>query len=71
METGENMIQKYDSFYTNIRSYIFKVIKDKKIDIDELSFKLGISKKDFLKNFTRQITDYTFYLQTLSIVERW
>lgn len=60
-----------NNLFDNIKNRIVKLVDEKNIDIDYLSFKLGLSSREFINNFYREIDDFTFYLQTLSLVEHW
>ena len=60
-----------NNLFDNIKNRIVKLVYEKNIDIDYLSFKLGLSSREFINNFYRGIDDFTFYLQTLSLVEHW
>lgn len=42
----------------------------KNIDLEELSFKLGISPKDFLLKF-KNTKDFTFFLETYHVLLDW
>ena len=60
-----------DTQFESIRFTIFENIQNKHIDIDCLAFDLGIDSKTFVDNFSHIIDDFSFYLQTLSLVEHW
>ena len=62
---------KLNSLFYDIKDTIIKKKKKKNIDIDILAFNLGISRNTFIENFNKRIDDFTFYLQTLSILESW
>jgi len=65
------MEEKLDNLFFYIRKSIFGLIQEKNVDIDVLAFDLGISRKTFVENFNKRIDDFTFYLQTLSLLENW
>lgn len=65
------MEEKLNSLFINIRENIFKLIREKNVNIDVLAFNLGISRQTLINNFTMRIEDFTFYLQTLSLLEKW
>ena len=65
------MEENLDNLFFNIREDIFKLIQEKHVNINILAFDLGISTKTFLENFNRRIEDFTFYLQTISLLENW
>ena len=62
---------KLNSLFYDIKDTIIRLIQKKNIDIDILAFNLGISRNTFIENFNKRIDDFTFYLQTLSILENW
>lgn len=65
------MEEKLNSLFFDIKDTIIRLIQKKNIDIDILAFNLGISRNTFIENFHKRIDDFTFYLQTLSILESW
>ena len=65
------MDTKLDNLFLNIRNTIFTLMQEKQVDIDALTFDLGISREKFVNNFSKRIDDFTFYLQTLSLLENW
>ena len=65
------MEEKLNSLFFDIKDTIIRLIQKKNIDIDILAFNLGISRNTFIENFNKRIDDFTFYLQTLSILESW
>ena len=65
------MNKELDNLFYNIKNTIFNIINEKNIDIELLSFDLGIDSTTFISNFSKRINDFTFYLQTLSLVENW
>ena len=65
------MEEKLNNLFLDIREIILDLIQRKHVDLDILSFKLGVSRKTFINNFYQRIDDYTFYLETLSLLERW
>ena len=65
------MEENINNLYFHIRQRVFGLIKEKNIDIDILSFNLGISRNTFINNFINRINDFSFYLQTISLLENW
>ena len=65
------MEEKLNNLYLNIKNSIFRLIEEKNVDVDILSFNLGIDRNAFINNFSNRIKDFTFYLQTLSLLENW
>ena len=65
------MENKLNNLFLNIRDSIFRLIQQKNVDVDVLAFNLGISRQNLIYNFNNRIDDFTFYLQTLSLLENW
>ena len=65
------MEEKLNNLFLRIRDSIFQLIQEKNVDVDALAFDLGISRQIFIDNFSKRINDFTFYLQTLSLLENW
>ena len=65
------MEEKLNNLFFYLRSDVFKLIQEKNIDVDILSFNLGIGRETFINNFSKRIDDFSFYLQTLSLLESW
>ena len=65
------MEEKLDNLFLSMRDSIFRLIQEKNVDVDILAFDLGISRRTFIENFSKRINDFTFYLQTLSLLEKW
>ncbi len=65
------MEEKLNNLFLSIRDSIFRLMQEKDIDIDILAFDLGVSRQTFTDNFTKRNDDFTFYLQTLSLLEKW
>ncbi len=65
------MEEKLNNLFYRIRDNIFRLIQTKNVDVDILAFDLGIDRKTFVDNFAKRINDFTFYLETLSLLEKW
>ena len=65
------MNKELDNLFNNIKTTIFNLIYEKNVDIDLLSFDLGIDTITFITNFSKRIDNFTIYLQTLNLVENW
>ena len=65
------MNNKLDDLFYKIKERIFELISQKNVNIDALTFDLGINRDTFINNFAKRIEDFTFYLQTLSLLENW
>ena len=65
------MEENLDNLFLDMRKDIFKLIQEKNVDIDILAFNLGISRKSLIEKFNSRINDFTFYFQTLNLLENW
>lgn len=65
------MSEKKHTFFQNIRKECFDLISLKKVDVQELSFLLGIKEEEFYQNFSSYINDLTFYLKTYNLLVEW
>ena len=65
------MENNIENLFLSIRNTIFILIKENHVDVDALVFDLGIDRETFIQNFSKRVSDFTFYLQTLSLVENW
>lgn len=65
------MDKQLDNLFLSIRATIYNLIKANHIDMNALVFDLGVDKETFIKNFSQRINDFSFYLETLSLVENW
>lgn len=63
--------EKLDNIFLNIKNDCITLIKRKDINLEELSFKLGISPQEFIYNFHTRIKDFSFYLETYRILMEW
>lgn len=59
------------TLYNNIKKDIIEMITEKEIDINALSFDLGIDTDTFVYKLSNLSDDFSFYLRTLSLVENW
>ena len=64
-------MEEINSLFFHIRERIFRLIQEKNVNIDLLSFNLGISRDTFINNFNNKVEDFSFYLETLSLLEHW
>lgn len=62
---------KLDTLFYNIKTDCINLIKEKDISLEELSFALGISSREFISNFQARIKDFSFYLETYRILIEW
>ena len=49
------MDQKLDNLFLNIRNVIFTLMQEKQVDIDALTFDLGINRETFINNFSNLV----------------
>ena len=63
--------EKLDNLFYNIKTDCMNLIKEKDVSLEELSFALGISSKEFISNFQARIKDFSFYLETYRILIEW
>lgn len=59
----KSMNNRLDKMFINIRKDCIDLINDKNIDIDDLTFKLGISTNKFIDILTNRNKDFTIYLK--------
>ncbi len=64
-------MEEYDNWFLEIRNIIFRLMKEKTVDIDALAFDLNMDKDEVINNFANMIDDYSFYLKTLHLLENW
>ena len=64
-------MKKIDKLFYSIRSDCLDLIAKKGVDIDSLSFRLGISKEEFISNFQFRNNDFSFYLKTYDLLLEW
>lgn len=60
-----------DKTFLEIKVECLNMIKEKNVDLYELSFELGISLEQFVKNFQSRTKDFSFYLRTYNILLEW
>ena len=49
------MDTKLDNLFLNIRNTIFTLMQEKQVDIDALTFDLGVNRETFVNNFSKRI----------------
>lgn len=59
----KSMNNRLDKMFINIRKDCIDLINNKNIDIDDLTFKLGISTNKFIDILTNRNKDFTIYLR--------
>lgn len=63
--------KELENEFKKVKQHIFKVIEEKNIDVDVLSFKLGIDRISFIENMSKIDNNYEFYLRTLDLLDKW
>ena len=63
--------EKLDNLFYNIKTDCMEKKKKKDVSLEELSFALGISSREFISNFQARIKDFSFYLETYRILMEW
>ena len=63
--------EELDNLFLNIKNDCMNLIREKDISLEELSFTLGISSREFISNFQARIKDFSFYLETYRILMEW
>ena len=69
METTKN--EKLDQWFFNIRQMISDDIRENNIDVDLLTFALGIGRLTFIEKMVHRDEDGSFYLKALELAEQW
>lgn len=63
--------EKLDNLFYNIKKDCMDLIREKDVNLEDLSFALGISSREFISNFQTRIKDFSFYLETYRILMEW
>lgn len=63
--------QKLEQLFLEVKRDCVRLISQKDVNIEELSFQLGVSTKQFIENFQTRIRDFSFYLQTYHLLVEW
>ena len=63
--------EKLDNLFFNIKNDCMNLIREKDVSLEEISFALGISSREFISNFQARIKDFSFYLETYRILIEW
>jgi hypothetical protein len=63
--------KELETKFKDVKQRIFELIEEKNIDVDLLSFDLGIDRISFIENMSKIDDNYEFYLRTLELVEKW
>lgn len=60
-----------DELYVQIVKDSIKLIKEKNVDISQLSFELGISIKELYNTFTKRSEDFSIYFKMYDTLVEW
>ncbi len=55
----------------NIKVDCLELIKQKNVDLEELSFELGVSLNKFIDLFKNNEDEYLFYFKTYNLLIEW
>lgn len=64
------MEEIYSEFILRLRADIYRLIREKEVDIDKLSYALGISRDNFILSLSNN-KEASFYLEVITILEHW
>ena len=65
------MEKQLDNLFLEIKTKVIHLMQEKNIDIDDLVFSLGVTRQAFINNFLKRNNDFSFYFETLHLLERW
>ena len=64
------MEEIYSEFILRLRADIYRLIREKEVDIDKLSYALGISRDNFILSLSNN-KEASFYLEVITTLEHW
>lgn len=65
------MVDNLDELHAQIVKDSIKLIKEKNVDISQLSFKLGISVKELYNTLTKRSEDFSIYFKIYDTLTEW
>lgn len=65
------MVDNLDELHAQIVKDSIKLIKEKNVDISQLSFKLGISVKELYNTLTKRSEDFSIYFKIYDTLAEW
>lgn len=65
------MNKKLDLLFNQIKKECITMITNKKVDIDDLSFEMGMNKKVLYDLFENRNEDFSLYLKMYNILTNW
>lgn len=65
------MNEKLNILFNQIKNDCLSLISKKKVDLDDLSFKLGINKEKIYDLFENKNEDFSIYLKMYDVLTQW
>ena len=65
------MIKENNNWFEVIREKTFNLLAKKNVDIEEFLDTLGVTREIFVENYSHDIHDFPFYIESLLILENW
>lgn len=65
------MNKKLELLFNQIKKECITMITNKKVDIDDLSFEMGMNKKVLYDLFENRNEDFSLYLKMYNILTNW
>ncbi len=65
------MSEKLNILFNQIKNECLNLISKKKVDIDDLSFALGMNKEKVYELFKNKNEDFSIYLKMYDILVEW
>ena len=64
-------MKKLDELFESIRNDCLKLIDNKKVDLDELSFVLGCNQEELTNILINKDEDFSVYLKLYDVLVEW
>ncbi len=64
-------MKKLDELFESIRNDCLKLIDNKKVDLDILSFMIGCSQEELTKILLNKNEDFSVYLKLYDVLVEW
>ena len=64
-------MKKLDELFESIRNECLKIINNKKVDLDELSFVLGCNQEELTNILINKDEDFSVYLKLYDVLVEW
>ena len=65
------MNEKLDKLFYSIRDECLELIKEKKVDTEELAFKVGCNNETLVNLLNNRIKDFSIYLKLYDVLLDW